>query len=568
MAFAKKLFFTVLVVAIIENSASAPNDPWSGIAWYLSADIKSWLPQSGIAANPFEIMLLLVLLIWALRGRKDRRFHFERGLLFWPVVTFGALLLFSLLWGTFQPGSNFTVGLWEVRALGIGILAYFLVGILFTHRRDLDTLTWAILIAALFLAIEDLIRYEFFLPGHVVGDLNYDHGDATILAFTILLSLGMLLLGSTHRQRVFVLFSLPVDIIAMMVTHRRAGEAALAIGMVFLALILLRVNRKLFLQIVPVTALILSLYVAAEWNCNSGSALCQPARAISSQFNPDPRDAASDQYRLTERYDLVLNIQANAFTGLGFGRQYIFYIPLPDESFWPFWHYTPHDEILWVWAKMGIVGFMAFWWLVASALYRSGRLTQALSAAGDNKARALLAAAACLIIMQMSVSYVDLGLTDDRPMLVLWIMLGVIGHLPGILRRSTNTDVPDRSTRPVNGRTTNELDKETPEVQVGVLAHALIAPAEPASSSQRDPWSQRRNAGKQAGPRWGQSNGTTGAKQTSRPLSGVAQSHTSRPSASSRSATQAPAASPLDFDELELPWATRSEEYKGRTGEL
>ncbi len=518
MAFAKKLFFTLVVTIILANSAST-SDPWANFMWYVGADIKSWLPQTGIPLNPFEIILLIVLMVWALRGRRDRRFHFERGLLFWPVVAFGPMLFVSLLWGAAQSGDNFTVGLWEIRALVFGVLAYFLVGILFTHRRDLDTLTWVILIATLLLGIEDIIRYEFFLPGHSVGDLDYDHPDATLLACAIILSIAMLLLGSTRRQRLFVLCSLPVDVVAIMVTHRRAGFAALAIGLVFLALILLRVNRALFFKVVPVTALLLSIYVAAEWNCNSPSSLCQPARAISSQFNPDPRDAASDDYRATERYDLIVNIQTHPFTGLGFGQPYIFYQPLPNESFWPFWHYTPHDEILWVWAKMGILGFFAFWWLIASALYRSGRLTQALHAARDDKARALLAAAACLIVMQVSISYVDLGLTDDRSMLMLWVMFGVIGHLPGILRRSTNTDIPVRSTRAGSGRATSTLANESPEVQVGVLAHALVAPTESASASRRDPWSQRQNPGKRAESRWNQSSEAAGTGRRSRPLS-------------------------------------------------
>ncbi|HEY7356188.1 MAG TPA: O-antigen ligase family protein [Ktedonobacterales bacterium] len=528
MAFAKKLFFTLIVTIILANSAST-SDPWANWMWYVGADIKSWLPQTGIPLNPFEIIILIVFLVWALRGRRDRRFHFERGLLFWPVVVFGAMLFVSLLWGAVQSGDNFTVGLWEIRALVFGVLAYFLVGILFTHRRDLDTLIWVILIATLLLGIEDIIRYEFFLPGHTVGDLDYDHPDATLLACAIILSIAMLLLGSTRRQRLFVLFSLPIDVVAIMVTHRRAGFAALAIGLVFLALILFRVNRSLFLKVVPVTALLLSIYVAAEWNCNSPSSLCQPARAISSQFNPDPRDAASDQYRDTERFDLIVNIQAHSMTGLGFGQPYIFYQPLPNESFWPFWHYTPHDEILWVWAKMGILGFFAFWWLIASALYRSGRLTQALNAAGDNKARALLAAAACLIVMQVSISYVDLGLTDDRSMLMLWTMFGIIGHLPGILRRSTNTDLPDRSTRAGSGRANGALENESPEVQVGVLAHVLIAPTEAASSSRRDPWSQRQTPGKRAEPRWNQSSAAAGARRFSRPLSDDAKPRRSRP---------------------------------------
>jgi hypothetical protein len=556
MAFAKRLFFIVLFLSILTEATTTYKDPWSGgFSWYFHADLQSWLPQTHVPFNPFEITIMVILLAWALRGRRDRRFHFERGLLFWPVVVFGALLFISLLWGATQPGNNLTVGLEEIRALVYAILAYFLVGILFTHRRDLDTLTWVILISTLLMGIECIIRYEFLLPGHAVGDLDYDHEDATLLACAIILSIAMLLLGSTRRQKWFVIATLPIDLLGLMVTYRRAGEAALVTGLVFLAVILLRVNRSLFLKIVPITALLLSIYVAAEWNCTSGS-LCQPARAISSQFNPDPRDAASNFYRLVERYDIILNIQSHPITGLGFGQQFNFYIPLPDLSFWPYWHYTPHDEILWIWMKMGIIGFIAFWWLIASALYRSGRLTQALSAAGDYKARALLAAAACLIIMQMTVSYVDLGLTSDRVMLVLGIMLGVIGHLPGILRRSTNTDIPIHSTWAVNTRIASTLDKETPEVQVGVLAHVLITPDESASPSQRDLWSQHRNTLKRPEARWNQSSGAPRAKNASRPISGAEQPHISRPLSRSGSATQGFSGSPDD----ELPWTKHSEE--------
>ncbi len=557
MAFAKKLFFTVLFLSILTEAQTTYKDPWSGsFSWYFHADLKSWLPQTGIPLNPFEITIIVIFLAWALRGRRDRRFHFERGLLFWPIVVFSGLILLSLLWGQVRPGGDFIVALWEVRALYYGIIAYFLIGILFTHRRDLDTLTWVILISAALMGFEGIIRYLFFLPDHAVGDLDYDHENAILLACAIVLSLAMLLLGSNRRQKLFVLASLPVDIIGMMVTYRRAGFAALVIGLVFLALILLRVNTRLFMKIVPATALIFAIYVGAFWGCDYG-ALCQPARAIYSQFDPNARDAQSDQYREIERYDLILNIQANPVTGLGFGQPYTFYIPLPDLSFWEFWHYIPHNEILWVWVKMGMFGFMGFWWIIASALYRSGRLTQALSAAGDYKARALLAAAACLIVMQMTVSYVDLGLTSDRIMLLLGVMLGVIGHLPGILRRSIHADQPTPTLRSVDEKITHVLERETPEVQVGVLAHALMLPGEPANPPRRDPWSARQNPPKREEPRWSQhngayhnggnsngapSNGATGWGHRSRPLAGPPSAHTSHPLAGSQ---QPPMSRPL-----------------------
>ena len=39
--------------------------------------------------------------------------------------------------------------------------------------------------------------------------------------------------------------------------------------------------------------------------------------------------------------------------GVGFGQPFQFVVPLPDLSWWPFWHYEPHHNILWVWLKTG-----------------------------------------------------------------------------------------------------------------------------------------------------------------------------------------------------------------------
>jgi hypothetical protein len=473
MAFARKLFFATLFLSILMESQAANTDPWfNTVAWYFHADLQSWVQGIGIALNPIEIVLIIIVVAWMLRGRKDKRYHFERGLLYWPILALFAMLLYGVLWGLVRSGSDLAIALQEVRALFYCVIAYFLVGILFTHRRDLETLTWVILISAFLLGIEDTIRYFFLLPGHVVGDLTYDHEDVVLLAFAILLAGAMVLLGSTRRQKIFAFVSIPLDLLAMGVTHRRAGFAALVAGAVFLAILLFRANRTLFFKIVPVTALFFSIYLAAYWNCGGGT-LCQPARAISSQFNPDPRDLASNAYRITETEDLSLNIQSNPLTGLGFGQPFLFYIPVANLSFWKFWNYTPHNEILWVWVKTGMLGFFAFWWLMGTGIYRSGRLVRALSLAGDYRARAILAAAACLIVMQITVSYVDLGLTDDRAMLLFGVMFGVIGHLPGILRRSTNTDEAEDRYR---DESFNILEAQEPEVQVGILAHVLVKP--------------------------------------------------------------------------------------------
>src|SRR5579859_6709086 len=99
MAFGRKLFFATLFISLLMETDSNPKDPWSGFAWYFHADLKSWLPQISLALNPVEIAVIIVALAWVLRGRHDRQFRFERGLLFWPIIGLLGTLAFGLLWG-------------------------------------------------------------------------------------------------------------------------------------------------------------------------------------------------------------------------------------------------------------------------------------------------------------------------------------------------------------------------------------------------------------------------------------------------------------------------------------
>src|SRR5579859_5717813 len=104
MALGRKLFFAIIFLSLLTETTTASKDPWAGIGWYFHADLKSWIPQSGLALNPLEIVVMIILLAWLMRGRRDRRFHFERGLLFWPVSALAVMLTYGVLWGLSQSG--------------------------------------------------------------------------------------------------------------------------------------------------------------------------------------------------------------------------------------------------------------------------------------------------------------------------------------------------------------------------------------------------------------------------------------------------------------------------------
>ncbi|HEV2235277.1 MAG TPA: O-antigen ligase family protein [Ktedonobacterales bacterium] len=499
MKAARRLFAVTFVMALMFEALPFSTDPIAMIGWYLHQDIKKWLPI-GLPFSLMELLLLAAAVCWLARGPKEKRtLRYGRGRLTTPVVAFTAAVALGVLWGLVHGGDNLTFALFEVRGLAMLVFAYLLVGMLFREDRDLGPLIWCMLIACAGLALQDLYRYFFIYSRSITSDLMFEHEDSLILAFGAVLCLTLLAFNGTRLQRRWSLLLFPVFLVCLAVMRRRAAWPVLIIGLVVLAIMLLRARPKVFWRVVPVVALLGIAYLGIFWNSNS--ALGQPARAVRSQISPDPRDASSDLYRQIEHYDIIANIRSSRVLGLGFGQPYIFYESLPDLSFWPFWHYESHNSVLWLWMDGGIPVFFTFMWLAGAALASGGQELNArrevwtpqfltmlrarrrggARASGSTPARAsyadlarrapahvaaggmagsassgiskldirahaastaLLVAAVCFIPMQIVYSYVDLGLINPRDMLLYGVALGIVG------RSFTNQPVASRSPRP------------------------------------------------------------------------------------------------------------------------
>ena len=196
-----------------------------------------------------------------------------------------------------------------------------------------------------------------------------------------------------------------------------------------LLLNLLKERRKQIGTIAVVFSLVSIVYLPLAWNSNGAWEL--PARAIRSQTDPNQRDLASNSYRSAEEYDLKVTRDVNQIIGYGYGRKFIQVIVLPNVTT-DFVYYMPHNSILWVWMRIGNVGFFLFWMMIAMFIIRGLGI---LKEVHSSESRIFGILALCMLLMTLTFGKYDLALVDSRVLSITAILIGVLGILPKLETR-------------------------------------------------------------------------------------------------------------------------------------
>ena len=385
----------------------------------------------GVPLNLLEVLLLLAGLCALVRSAYTRTANFRAGPLIWPIAVYMAFVAAAWVNGM-ATGGDFKISLQEIRSQFYFGLAYLMA---FNMIREKAQLTAALWIVVLCIGLKGILltfrRYVTLhglpLPDQGVGA----HEEAFFFDAFAALLLSFSVCGTFPKLRWVMLALLPFVVLGSLACNRRAGTAAFVVIVPVLALAAyqaLPARRRLIGLLSAAGVLAFAGYYSAFQN--SGSILAQPARAIKSQFTPDPRDASSNAYRDAENADLMATIRS-APLGYGYGKRMIHAVPIADiSSQYEWWDIMTHNQVLWVWMRVGTLGFLAFWMMVSAVLIFAARTVRSERADAETKS---LAIGGMLIIGSLMIfGLLDLQFSNFRDMLFAGLWSGIIAVLPSL----------------------------------------------------------------------------------------------------------------------------------------
>ncbi len=398
-----------------------------------------------VSINPLEILLFITTVSWLLQRLVDPTWRLRRGALFWPLMIFLGFVLVGIFRGKFLGAGDTRIALFESRPLLYLPLVYVLITNLLTTRRQYRIL---LLLAFSAIAIQSVFALSYYNglsdeKREVLESLS-EHSATIHMNALFMFFLAILLLKCRKELRWFVAALIPTVAWAYFLSQRRAAMIALFVGLALLAVVLFYRRRRVFWFFAPISAILTIGYLGATWN--AGGAVGLPAQAVKTVLFPNQLsavDRSSDLYRKIEAYDLWFTIQQNKVLGVGFGQKFLHPAPLPDISFFEFWEYIPHNSVLWIWLKMGFLGFVA-------TLFLFGRAMQ-IGAASLLKVRtpehvAIVFVGVAYVVMFLVFAYVDIA-WDVRSTVFLAVAFALCGDFaraPDTRRRAADSRIHTR----------------------------------------------------------------------------------------------------------------------------
>ncbi len=383
-----------------------------------------------VSATPAELLMALLLVLAVARSNAEARARLLKGRLLVPYVLFLATVLLGEVHGLLA-GGDFNKSLWEVRPQIYGFIGFVLATLLIRSRQDIERLAVVVLVAILVKAAIGDVRY-FIVLNHSLGthETVLGHEDSYFLALVPMASVATLIWTGWSRTFQALALASALATAALLANERRAGIAALGAGIAVIAVLAIRYNALRRRRVLLVSLLVLIaaiVFLIAFWNVQTGL-IGQLVRPVRSQFDPSYRDYLSDIYRQAENMNLKLSFDTNRLIGMGFGMPFLIVLTQADISnIYPLWNYIPHNTLLWIGVRMGLLGCATFWGLFGTALLE---VCRSLQRQRERVVLVVVALAGGAIISEIFVAYADLQLESYRNMIFVGCVLGLLNIVP------------------------------------------------------------------------------------------------------------------------------------------
>lgn len=401
--------------------------PWYPFTKNLSSPESIMYVSDSFSFSPLELTIVWTLLVWIVRAATERRLRIHFGPLFWPAAVFLVFNAIGLVYGL-ANGGNRVIALWEVRAIFYLPLMLLLAGNLIENRAQLNTLFWVATIALFAKGVAGVWYVHDVLKWDLEGvERIAEHAMSIHFNFFFVLLVAAWLYRDSAIRRFLMPLMAPFVLFSLIANFRRAGFLTLGMALGLIVLLLYIEKRRLFYIIAPTSALGFAAYLVVFWN-NQGP-LGMLARAVRSVIGqPSARDAASNIYRDLENINIMFTIRNAPLTGIGFGNKFHLLVPLPDISVFEWWEYITHNSIMWVWMKIGVIGFYALILLLALTMLYGARMVRLMP---PGQLRVFALTATLYIFTHFVYAYVDMS-WEGGSMIFVGTMMGVINALPQI----------------------------------------------------------------------------------------------------------------------------------------
>lgn len=383
----------------------------------------------------FEVLFMLAVVSWIIRGIYDRNLKITWGSLALPILGYILCVAFGVAYGI-ATGGDFHMALFEARAQFYFFFAYFMaINNGTSAARQLRVMLWISALCIGFKAILCTIRFFVTLGGHTVPEIGVGSHEESFFFDAFAVMLGVLwLAGIEPKLQKVMLCLLPLVLVADLTNERRAATAALivAVPLVLGLSAVAFANRRRLILVITIAVVAISLvYFPYYWN--KDGVLAQPARALKSQFDPDARDQSSDTYREAEDANLMFTMKTSPVIGYGYGKKIILIAYMVDlSSIDPFIMYITHDQILWVWMRVGSVGFFLFWVMISAVLIQAAQMVRFRPAGivtgskADRERTATGVYVAAVTVMLLLFGLFDMQLSNERDMLFAGFWIGLM----------------------------------------------------------------------------------------------------------------------------------------------